>query len=143
MPPVPPKPGRVRAFFVNKDYDPDNEVEMKLQAGDMIFVEEGANEYFNVTCDQKKGKLSSKYSELALNLNLNFVYSKRGQHRECGVSHARGGQTWKSPISPRMLRKQGNKTVKSDYLFRSPLTALINPVPLVSSGHHLMVIWIL
>jgi hypothetical protein len=34
---------------------------MQLQEGDLIFLEEGTDEYLNVTCGLMKGKLSAQY----------------------------------------------------------------------------------
>ncbi|KAI6178255.1 Variant SH3 domain-containing protein [Aphelenchoides besseyi] len=51
MPTLPPKPGRVKAFYVTREYKPENDVELSLNEGDMVFIEECSSndEYFNVT----------------------------------------------------------------------------------------------
>ncbi|KAI6182481.1 SH3 domain-containing protein [Aphelenchoides bicaudatus] len=91
MPPLPPKPGRVRAYYINEQYEPNNDIELNLNEGDMIFVEEGTGDYLNIICGDKRGKLSSKYVNSAQDSIVSVEYpmheaAKRGNLdfvREC------------------------------------------------------------
>lgn len=49
---------------------------MHLEEGDLIFLEEGAGDYLNVTCGQKTGKLSARYGKvLWIKDEINAVFS--------------------------------------------------------------------
>lgn len=40
----------------------------------MIFVEEGTEDYLNVTCGQQKGKLSSKYGKFLVTFTFEYLH---------------------------------------------------------------------
>ncbi|KAI6233020.1 SH3 domain-containing protein [Aphelenchoides fujianensis] len=106
--PVPPKRGRVKAFYVSREYRPENDVEMPLEEGDMIFVEECGQdeEYFNVINGDRKGKLSAKYVNDQQNSVVTVEFPMHEAAKRGNVDLV--GECLKNGISVNSLDKSGS-----------------------------------